>query len=95
MFQATTLHRAAAVAVGGIVFVCSAQTSHAASLAVELACASDYYAHCSQYDSDSPQVRTCMRANGLKLSRICVKALASAGEMTPADEQAYAKATKK
>ena len=95
MFQISTLNRAAAVAFGGVVFMGPAQPSYAASLAVELACASDYYAYCSQYDSDSPEVRTCMRVNGLKLSRTCVKALVAAGEMTQAEEQAYAKATKK
>jgi hypothetical protein len=84
-----------ALAVGGMTVGGAASPGLAASLAVELACASDYYSYCSQYDSDGDDVRKCMRLNGLKLSRICVKALVSAGEMTPEEEHAYAKATKK
>ncbi|MCC7252666.1 MAG: hypothetical protein IT540_12415, partial [Hyphomicrobium sp.] len=36
----------------------------AVSLAVKMACATDYYAHCSQHDPNSPGVRKCMRAVG-------------------------------
>ena len=58
----------------------SAGTS-AASMAVEMACATDYYTHCSKHDPDSPAVRTCMRAVGSRLSQRCIKALAAAGEI--------------
>jgi hypothetical protein len=47
-----------------------------------MACASDYYAYCSQHDPDGPGVRRCMRANGLKLSNSCVSALVAAGEVS-------------
>ena len=57
----------------------------AASLAVELACASDYYSYCSQYDPDSPAVKKCMRTHGEKLSSYCIKALINAGEVTQAE----------
>ncbi len=57
----------------------------AASLAVELACASDYYAYCSRYDPDSPQVRVCMRVNGRKLSQRCLRALVAAGEVSKSE----------
>ncbi len=52
----------------------------AVSLAVKMACASDYYAHCSQHDPDSPGVRKCMRAVGKNLSSRCINALVAAGE---------------
>ncbi|MGO9543456.1 MAG: hypothetical protein ACLPPF_01470 [Rhodomicrobium sp.] len=60
------------------------QTSQApaASLSVELACASDYYAYCSKYDPDGSEVRTCMRRNGRKLSQRCLRALVAAGEVS-------------
>ena len=54
----------------------------AASARVQAACASDYFAYCSQHDPDGPGVRQCMRANGLKLSRMCVNALVAAGEVS-------------
>jgi hypothetical protein len=53
----------------------------AVSLAVKMACASDYYAHCSQHDPDSPGVRKCMRAVGKNLSQRCIGALVAAGEV--------------
>ena len=57
----------------------------AVSLRVKLACASDYYAHCSAYSPDSPQVRSCMRSVGRNLSRGCINALVSAGEVSAAE----------
>ncbi|MGO8954358.1 MAG: hypothetical protein ACLPWS_04730 [Rhodomicrobium sp.] len=54
----------------------------AASLAVELACATDYFAYCSKHDPDSPEVRVCMRVNGRKLSQRCLRALVAAGEVS-------------
>ena len=53
----------------------------AVSLAVKMACASDYYSHCSQHSPDSPGVRQCMRAHGPQLSKGCVSALIAAGEV--------------
>ena len=54
----------------------------AASARVTAVCAGDYLAYCSQHDPDGPGVRQCMRANGLKLSKGCVNALISAGEVS-------------
>jgi hypothetical protein len=51
---------------------------------VQMACANDYMAYCSQHDPDGPGVRQCMRANGLKLSKGCVSALIAAGEVSKA-----------
>ncbi len=49
---------------------------------VEVGCASDYMAYCSQHDPDGRGVRRCMRANQRKLSRACVNALVAAGEVS-------------
>ena len=70
---------AAAVALGTL--AASANQASATSLAVKMACASDYYAHCSQHDPDSPGVRKCMRAVGKNLSSRCINALVAAGEV--------------
>lgn len=64
-------------------FAASSQApAHAVSLKVKIACASDYYAHCSNHAPGSPGVRSCMRAHGPKLSKRCVKALVGAGEVS-------------
>jgi hypothetical protein len=57
----------------------------AVSLGVKLACASDYYSYCSQHAVGSPGVRQCMRAHGPQLSKRCVSALISAGEVSQAE----------
>ena len=49
---------------------------------VEMGCANDYMAYCSQHDPDGRGVRRCMRANQRKLSRACVNALVAAGEVS-------------
>ncbi|SFV25872.1 hypothetical protein [Hyphomicrobium facile] len=59
-----------------------ASAANAVSLRVKLACSRDYYALCSQYASDSPEVRQCMRAAGEKLSPRCINALIQAGEVS-------------
>ena len=60
-------------------------TASAASMAVELACASDYYAYCSKHDPDSAAARNCMNANGTRLSQRCINALVRAGEVSKAE----------
>lgn len=58
------------------------ESAFAVSLRVQIACAADYYAHCSAFSPTSPQVRSCMRAVGNSLSKRCVDALVSAGEVS-------------
>jgi hypothetical protein len=70
----------ACAALAGVLSTASA--AGAVSLRVQLACATDYYAHCSAYSPSSPQVRSCMRAVGAGLSKRCVSALISAGEVS-------------
>jgi hypothetical protein len=70
---------AVAIAIAGGVWTTSA---NAVSLRVKLACSRDYYALCSQYASDSPETRQCMRAAGNKLSPRCINALVAEGEVS-------------
>jgi hypothetical protein len=72
-----------AIALSTILF--HANQASAASLAVQLACATDYYAYCSKHDPDGPATRACMNANGARLSNRCVNALVSAGEVSKAE----------
>lgn len=65
----------------GAMLALSATAASAASASVEMACAADYFAHCSKHDPDSPGVRSCMKAVGSRLSQRCIKALAAAGEI--------------
>ncbi len=57
----------------------------AVSMRVQIACARDYYAHCSAYSPTSPQTRACMSAVGAGLSKGCISALISAGEVSSAE----------
>jgi hypothetical protein len=60
----------------------SATEAAAVSLRVKLACSRDYRALCSQFPSDSQEVRECMRAAGEKLSSRCLNALIADGEVS-------------
>lgn len=57
----------------------------AADARVTMACASDYFAYCSQHPSEGPAVRQCMRAAGPKLSKRCLNALVAAGEVSQSE----------
>jgi len=74
---------ASALSVGGA--ATTINDAVAVSLSVQLACATDYYAHCSAYNPDSPQVRSCMRSVGNGLSKRCVNALVAAGEVSASE----------
>ena len=54
----------------------------AVSNAVKVACLSDYLANCSSHQVGSPQLRKCMRAAGPRLSKRCINALVTAGEVS-------------
>ena len=84
MFATLTRATIAAAIAASMIAGLATQAS-AASLAVELACAADYYAYCSQHDSEGPGVRSCMRTNGPKLSNRCLKALVAAGKVSKSE----------
>ena len=70
-----------AVLVAAVVCLPASDAS-ALSTRVKLACAKDYYAHCSKHSPGSPEVRQCMRAVGEALSPRCLNALVAAGEVS-------------
>lgn len=59
--------------------------ANAIGLRTKLACAGDYYKHCSQFSPSSPQTRQCMRRIGAGLSKGCVDALVADGEVSQAE----------
>ncbi|MGE0023602.1 MAG: hypothetical protein AB7S70_08230 [Hyphomicrobium sp.] len=79
--------KAMIIAVVALAF--SANQAFAVSHAVKMACASDYFAHCSMHSPGSPGVRKCMRAVGANLSAQCINALATAGEISKATHKKY------
>ncbi len=74
----------ATIMVLGALTLGSSQAS-AVSPAVKIACMSDYFAYCSQHSLGSPGLRQCMNSNGENLSKRCVSALISAGEVSAAE----------
>lgn len=82
MFRAPASLRRLAATIALATTVAATTQASAASLAVQLACAADYYTYCSKHDPNGPGVRTCMNSNGHKLSKRCVNALVAAGEVS-------------
>lgn len=66
-------------------FSLPATEASAVTARVRIACAKDYFAHCSQFSPNSPEVRKCMRAAGNALSPRCVNALVAEGEVSDKD----------
>lgn len=64
-----------------VVLAFSVSQASAVSHAVKMACAGDYFAHCSMHAVGSPGVRKCMRDVGPRLSSRCINALVEAGEV--------------
>ena len=52
------------------------------SLRVKLACAGDYYAYCSSYGLESPELRQCINKVSTRLSKGCIHALVAEGEVS-------------
>ncbi|MEL7049712.1 MAG: hypothetical protein AAFO75_12290 [Pseudomonadota bacterium] len=48
---------------------------------VKVACSSDYSRFCQGYKVGGSKLRSCMRSNGKRLSRVCIEALVDAGEV--------------
>ncbi len=56
--------------------------ARAYSKAVERACKNDWRRLCSAHSPGTTTLRSCMRANGRRISRRCVNALVRAGEIS-------------
>ena len=67
-------------------FILPVTDASATSSRVKFACANDYFAHCSKFKPDTPEVRKCMRDVGENLSKRCIAALDADGEVTAADK---------
>ena len=67
----------------------------AVNQAVKDACKPDYVAYCNNMVVESQELRACMRANALKLSKPCLQALVDNKEVTQADVDDYLARTKK
>ena len=63
----------------------AAGQANAFGFRTKMACAADYYTHCSAYSPGSTEVRSCMRAVGSGLSRGCIDALVADGEVSAAE----------
>lgn len=74
---------AIALSLAALVPAFLAAPANAVSSSVRSACMSDYFAYCSAHAVGSQALRTCMKANGSKLTPRCVDALVSAGEISP------------
>lgn len=74
-----TFKKAIATAITVAVIAGSASNAIAVSSAVKYACMGDYFSYCSNHAPGSAGVKRCMRANGSKLSKSCVRALVKAG----------------
>lgn len=61
------------------ILAATATQASAVNRSVKRACIGDYFSYCSAHAPGSPGVRSCFRANGSKLSKRCIKALAKAG----------------
>ena len=55
------------------------------SKAVQKSCAADYHKYCGEYGLESAGLRVCMDKNGKSLSKDCVNALVTSGEVTQAE----------
>jgi hypothetical protein len=81
----TALRTALTTAIVAGAIAAQASTASAVSLSVKIACTSDYLNYCSQHKPGSSATKSCMRRNGSKLSKRCVKALIGAGYVSKAE----------
>jgi hypothetical protein len=52
---------------------------------VQQSCAQDYKAHCGEYGIETEALRLCMDRAGHRLTKTCVNALVTAGEVSQAE----------
>jgi len=76
----------AAVAVAFSAGAAEAKT-YSYSKQVQRACVNDYKAHCGEYGIETEALRLCMDRAGNRLTKTCVNALVSAGEVSKAEVQ--------
>lgn len=74
-----------------LVTVLAAGPALAVSARVKNACRDDYFRHCSMHSVGTPELRSCMRAVGPRLSGRCIAALKADGQIKRSDMRRYAK----
>jgi len=80
-----TFKKALATAITVAIVAGSASSAFAVSSSVKYACMGDYLSYCSGHAPGSKGVKRCMRSNGSKLSKSCVRALVKAGYVSKAE----------
>jgi hypothetical protein len=80
--------------VGSLTMVPPAPTFAVITQALKDACHDDYLAYCDGMTVPSPQLRSCLRAHMMLLSKRCLHALVNNGEVSKADIAAYHAAKK-
>jgi hypothetical protein len=85
MFQPRAYRAALATAAAFAATIAAVSPAEAINPQVRNACAGDYLSNCSKYKPESAETRRCMRAVGQRLSKGCITALVSAGEVSKAE----------
>ncbi len=80
--NSTALRHGLVAALAAAAWVLPITQASAVSARVKVACSSDYFAYCSMHKVGTPGVRQCMRSAGPKLSKRCLNALISEGEVS-------------
>ena len=73
--------------IAAVVFACFAghvEEAKTYSKQVQRACANDYRRYCGEYGIQTSALRSCMRRVGQRLSKGCVNALVTSGEVSRA-----------
>ena len=82
---ATTARKAATIALAFAALSLQTTGASAVSASVKKNCIGDYLSYCSTHVPGSKGLRQCMRRNGPKLSKRCVRALVKAGYVSKAE----------
>ncbi len=70
------------VSLAGLVALPIDRAEAAITKRVQKACKRDYKRFCSKYSVGTPELKQCMRSNGKRISRPCIRALVDAGEIS-------------
>jgi len=95
VFQLPAYRAALVAAVALISGIATITPASAINPQVRNACANDYLSNCSQFRPDSAETRRCMRSVGHRLSKGCITALVSAGEVSKAEIQRRSASTRR
>ncbi len=80
-----TTRRVTTIALAFAALSLQATGAFAVSSSVKTACIGDYLSYCSSHMPGSKGLTQCMRRNGSKLSKRCVKALVKAGYVSKSE----------